>query len=69
MVPEKQEYAPGEKVKLLINANREDATVLFFLRAANGIYLPPKVMHLNGKSAIEELDIPCATCPISSSKP
>ncbi|MBN2579397.1 MAG: alpha-2-macroglobulin [Pirellulales bacterium] len=57
IVPDKREYAPGEKVKLQINTDREDGTVLLFLRPANGVYLPPKILRLHGKSAIVETEV------------
>ncbi|HLX61044.1 MAG TPA: alpha-2-macroglobulin family protein [Planctomycetota bacterium] len=57
LIPEKREYAPGEKVRLMVNANRENTTVLLFPRAANGICVAPKLIHLKGKSSIEELDV------------
>jgi uncharacterized protein YfaS (alpha-2-macroglobulin family) len=57
LIPEKREYAPGEKVKLQINTDRPDATVLLFLRPANGVYLPPKIVSMKGKSAVEEIDV------------
>jgi alpha-2-macroglobulin len=55
LIPEKREYAPGETVKLQVNVDRPDATVLLFVRPTNGIYLPPKVIRVKGKSAIEEI--------------
>jgi uncharacterized protein YfaS (alpha-2-macroglobulin family) len=57
LIPEKAEYAPGEKIKLQINTNKADATVLLFVRPANGIYLAPKVIRLKGKSTVEEIDV------------
>jgi uncharacterized protein YfaS (alpha-2-macroglobulin family) len=54
---DKKEYAAGDKVKLQVNANRADATVLLFVRPSNGIYLPPKVIRLKGKSTIEEIAV------------
>ncbi len=54
---DKREYAPGEKVKLLINTDRDDGTVLLFVRPANGIYLAPKVIRLKGKSVQEEVAV------------
>jgi uncharacterized protein YfaS (alpha-2-macroglobulin family) len=57
LVTDKREYAPGEKVRLLINTNRTGGAVLLFLRPANGICLAPKVIRLDGKSAIEEIDV------------
>jgi len=57
LVPDQREYRPGEKVRLMINTNRADGTVLLFLRPANGVYLPPKVLRLNGKSTVEEIAV------------
>ena len=57
LIPDKREYAPGEKVQLQINTDRADGTVLLFIRPTNGIYLPPKVLRLKGKSAIEEIAV------------
>ena len=55
IVPEKREYAPGETVKLMVNTNRENATVLFFPRASNGVCEKPTLLHLKGKSSIQGL--------------
>lgn len=57
LTPDKREYKPGEKVKLLVNSNQTEGTVLLFARPSNGVYLAPKVLRLNGKSLIEELDV------------
>jgi uncharacterized protein YfaS (alpha-2-macroglobulin family) len=57
LTTEKREYAPGEKVHLQLNVNKTDATVLLFARPANGVYLAPKIIRLNGKSAVEELAV------------
>jgi uncharacterized protein YfaS (alpha-2-macroglobulin family) len=57
LIPEKREYSPGEKVKLQINTDRAGATVLLFLRPSNGVYLPPKVINMKGKSVIEEIEV------------
>ncbi|MBY0522870.1 MAG: hypothetical protein K2R98_05710 [Gemmataceae bacterium] len=57
LTTDKREYAPGEKVKLLINTDRADSTVLLFVRPANGVYLPPKVLRLQGKSIEQEIDV------------
>ena len=50
LVPDRKEYAPGEKVQLVINTERSGSTVFLFLRPTNGTYLPPEVLHLDGKS-------------------
>ena len=57
LIPDKREYAPGQKVKLQINTDRAGGTVLLFVRPANGIYLLPKVIRLSGKSTVEEIDV------------
>ena len=31
--------------------------MLLFVRPTNGVYLPPKVVHLRGKSTVEEIGI------------
>src|SRR5262249_55466618 len=49
LVTDKREYAPGEKVKLLVNVNKAGGTVLLFVRPTN-VYLAPKVIRLQGKS-------------------
>jgi uncharacterized protein YfaS (alpha-2-macroglobulin family) len=57
LVPDKREYAAGEKVRLMVNTDRAGGTVLLFIRPANGIYLPPKVLRLKGKSSVEEIEV------------
>ncbi len=63
LIPDKREYAPGEKVKLMVNADRENTTVLLFPRASNGVCVKPTLLHLNGKSAVEELDVALRDMP------
>ncbi|MGL6194129.1 MAG: alpha-2-macroglobulin family protein, partial [Thermoguttaceae bacterium] len=58
LMPNKQEYAPGEEVQLRINTNRPGSTVLLFLRPTNGVYLAPQILRLEGKST--EVKIPVA---------
>ncbi len=57
LIPDKADYAPGEKVRLQINTDRSGGTVLLFLRPANGVYLPPKIIHLDGKSTVYEIEV------------
>lgn len=57
LIPDQREYGPGETVKLQINTDRPNSTVLLFVRPANGIYLPPKTLRLTGKSTLEEIVI------------
>src|SRR5262249_26410279 len=44
-------------VKLLINTNKESGVVLLFVRPTNGVYLPPKVIYLQGKSTQEQVAV------------
>ncbi|MHB9026812.1 MAG: alpha-2-macroglobulin family protein [Armatimonadota bacterium] len=57
LIPDKREYRPGESVDLLINTNRTGAALLLFTRPTNGVYLPPKVLRLNGKSTHEAIAV------------
>jgi len=57
LVPDKQSYAPGDTVNLAINTDQPRGTVILFLRPANGIYLKPKVLRLNGKSTVVPIDV------------
>src|SRR5262249_224353 len=57
LITDRREYAPGDKVKLLVNTNRTDGVVLLFVRPTNGLYLPPKVLRLKGKSVQEEVAV------------
>lgn len=57
LVTDKREYGPGETVRLLINTDRENSTVALFIRPANGVYLPPKIVRIRGKSIEEEIPI------------
>jgi uncharacterized protein YfaS (alpha-2-macroglobulin family) len=56
LVTDKREYAPGEKVKLMVNTNRNNGVVLLFARPS-GVYLRPKVLRLGGKSALEQIAV------------
>lgn len=57
LVTDKREYAPGEKVNLLVNADTVGGTVLLFVRPANGVYRAPKLVKLAGKSTLEEVAV------------
>ncbi|MDT8389844.1 MAG: MG2 domain-containing protein [Lentisphaeria bacterium] len=57
LIPDKKDYAPGETVELRINTERAGGTVLLFVRPSNGVCLPPKVIHLAGKSAVETIQV------------
>jgi uncharacterized protein YfaS (alpha-2-macroglobulin family) len=57
LIPDKSEYTPGDNVRLLINTDRSGAAVVLFIRPVNGIYLPPKVIRMTGKSIVEQIGI------------
>lgn len=57
LVTDQREYAPGETVRMMINTNKADGAVVIFLRPTNGMYLPPKVVKLTGKSTVEEIAV------------
>ena len=69
LIPDRKEYQPGETVKLLINTNQADSTVLLFVRPTNGVYLPPKVVRLaRQEHGRGDRRSSRATCPTSSSR-
>lgn len=63
LVPDQREYQAGDKVALQINTNRTGAAVLLFLRPSNGVYLPPQLVRLDGKSKIIEIDVTAKDMP------
>ncbi len=63
LVTEKQEYQPGETIKLLINTNRAGATVLLFPRSANGVASKPQVLRMAGKSEVVEIAVTQSDMP------
>ncbi len=57
VIADKREYAPGEKVRLLVNTNRLDSTVLLFVRPVSELYPRPQVLRLKGKSTLVEIGV------------
>lgn len=57
LVTDKREYCPGETVRLMVNTQHVDSSVLLFLRPSNGVYLPPKLLRLDGKSTVHEFAV------------
>jgi uncharacterized protein YfaS (alpha-2-macroglobulin family) len=57
LIQDKQDYAPGQTVNLQVNTDRRNSTVLLFVRPANGVYLRPKIVRLQGKSFIDEIAV------------
>jgi alpha-2-macroglobulin len=63
LIADKREYAPGEKVRLLVNTNHPDSTVYLFLRPIGNAYSKPQVLALKGKSAEVEIGVAQADMP------
>jgi hypothetical protein len=57
LITDKAEYAPGDTLRLQVNTDRRGAAVMLFVRPINGVYLPPKVLPMSGKSALEKIQI------------
>lgn len=63
LIPDKAVYTPGEKVRLLLQADRADTTLLLFTRPVNGVYDEPEVIRLTGKSTLRELPVTTIDMP------
>lgn len=57
LVPDKQQYAPGDTMQLQVNANRPGSTILLFVRPENGVYDKPRMIRLEGKSTVVPIEI------------
>lgn len=57
LITQKREYRDGDKIELMINTNRSDAVVALFLRPVNGVYLPPRIVRMKGKSTVQTIDV------------
>ena len=57
LLPDRQDYRPGDTVNLLVATERVDATVALFVRPVNGVAMPPKILRLNGKSVLEAVAV------------
>ncbi len=69
ITPDKKDYQPGDTLRLLINTNQVNSTVLLFVRPVNGVYLPPKLVHLRRQECDRgEWASSLETCPTCSSK-
>lgn len=61
---DRAEYKPGEKVRLMINTDRPDSTVLLWIRPVSGVYAgKPEIVTLKGKSTIHEIEVSFADMP------
>ncbi|MBN2449936.1 MAG: alpha-2-macroglobulin, partial [Lentisphaeria bacterium] len=57
LVPDKAQYAAGERLELAVHSDCENGTVLLFVRPANGVAKPPRVLHLDGRSTVVTIDV------------
>lgn len=57
LVPDKQDYAPGDTIEIRINTERAGSTVLFFVRPSNGVCLAPELLRLDGKSIVRTIEV------------
>ena len=60
---DKTEYAPGDRVRLLINTKQPDSTVFLFVRPDQKTYPKPQVIQLHGRSTVHTIDITKADMP------
>ncbi|MDO5580004.1 MAG: MG2 domain-containing protein [Planctomycetia bacterium] len=63
LITEKAEYVPGEKVRILVNTDKADSTVLLFVRTDKGVSSKPEILRLNGQTGIYEFEIKTADMP------
>lgn len=63
LIPDKKEYRPGEKIRLQINTDRTDSTVLLFVRPSGGLYPQPQTIRLKGKSTTVEVGVAANDMP------
>lgn len=57
LIPDQPQYAPGDSISLQINTEQPNSTVLLFVRPSNSVYLPPQMVHIEGKSTVVEIGI------------
>lgn len=63
LIAEHREYSPGDIVRLQVNTNRLDSTVLLFLRPVDGVCPEPVQLDLQGKSTTYEFTVAPADMP------
>lgn len=63
IIPDKKQYAPGDKANILLTSAQAGTTILLFARPQNGVYLPPKIIQSPEKIASEEIVIEVEDMP------
>ena len=57
LLTDQKTYKPGDTVHLRINTERNNSTVLVFIKAQDGVYPEPKILNIEGKSANLEIKV------------
>ena len=57
LLTDKKSYSPGETVKLKVNTDRKNSTVLLFVRPQDGVYPEPQIIHMDGKSTTVDIKV------------
>ncbi len=63
LILDQREFAPEDRVQLLVNTDRPGSTVLLYVRPSSGIYPEPKVLRLEGKSTVVPLEVSLKDTP------
>ena len=63
LIPDRREYRPGESLKLLINTNQANSAVLLFVRPIGGLYQPPRLIRMVGRSLVETIPVGLSDMP------
>ena len=68
ITPDKKDYQPGDTLRLLINTNQVNSTVLLFVRPVNGVYLRPSSFTCAARVRSRKWVSSLETCRICSSR-
>ncbi len=63
IILDKQDYKVGDKVNLLINADRRNQQVLLFIRPVGGMYHEPQMLTLSKRSTVVPITIETKDMP------
>jgi len=64
LVPDQNEYQPGDTVKLRINSDMADSAVMLFIKpSGDAVASAPKWVQLQGKSAVVDIPVDVADQP------
>ena len=63
LIADKREYAPGDKVRVLVNTNRLESTVVLYVKGWSTADAKPQLLRLKGKSTLVEIGVAQADMP------